>query len=288
VANLAADELIGRGFKTFAFCGFPGLVHSDLRCEHFVARLLAEGFQVEVYRVSQRRRSTNILATLNRGILDEEPLAAWLSTLPKPVGLMTPNDVRAQQVLNACARCGIAVPDEVAVIGVDNDDVLCEMSDPPLSSVALNGQKIGYEAAALLDGMVNGRPPSSRHISVAPLDVIARQSTDVLAISDPIVARAKHFIRLHACEGIGVERILTEMSLSRRALERRFQKATGRSPGDEIARVRLSRIKELLSTTDFSLWKIAGLTGFQYIETMHYFFKENAGLTPGQYRKKQL
>lgn len=287
VANAAADELLSRGFRTLAFCGYPGLRHSDERCRHFVGRLAAEGFEVNVYRPARTRRATNISATLNQGLLDEDDVAAWLCGLPKPLGLMAPSDVRAQQVLNACARRAIAVPDEVAVIGVDNDDVLCELSDPPLSSVDLNGQKIGYEAAALLDQMINESRSRARHIRIKPTGVVVRQSTDVLAISDPTVARAEHFIRLHACDGIGVDDVVKHVRLSRRTLERRFTKVLSRPPGDEITRVRLGRIKDLLRTTDFSLLKIAGLTGFEYVESMHYFFKENTGQTPGQYRKRE-
>jgi LacI family transcriptional regulator len=286
VANAAADELLGRGFRRFAFCGFPGLKHSDDRCKYFVERLAAEGCEVRVYEPARHRHVTNLSATLNQGLLDEDDVAAWLSTLDKPVGLMAPSDVRAQQVLNACARREIAVPDEVAVIGVDNDDILCELSNPPLSSVDLNGQTIGYEAAALLDEMLNGSPSPTRHIRIKPAGVVVRQSTDVLAISDPTVARAEHFIRMHACDGIGVEKVVRHSRLSRRTLERRFMKVLGRTPGDEITRIRLGRIKELLRTTDFPLVKIAELTGFEYVESMHYFFKENTGQTPGQYRKK--
>ena len=287
VANAAADELLGRAFRRFAFCGYPGLKHSDQRCHYFVARMAAEGCQTSVYQPSRFRRPANISATLNRGLLDEEDVAAWLTSLPKPVGLMAPNDVRAQQVLNACARCGIAVPDEVAVIGVDNDEVLCELSDPPLSSVDLGGQEIGRQAAMVLDQMINGQAAPTGHIRVKPRGVVARQSTDVLAIADPTVARAEHFIRLHACDGIGVEPVLEHVGLSRRTLERRFRKALSRSPSDEITRIRLNRIKELLQTTDFALAKIAELAGFRYVESMHYFFKENMGQTPGQYRKRE-
>jgi LacI family transcriptional regulator len=287
VANAAADELLGRAFRRFAFCGYPGLEHSDQRCHYFVARMAAEGCQTSVYQPSRFRRPANISATLNRGLLDEEDVAAWLTSLPKPVGLMAPNDVRAQQVLNACARCGIAVPDEVAVIGVDNDEVLCELSDPPLSSVDLGGQEIGRQAAMVLDQMINGQAAPTGHIRVKPRGVVARQSTDVLAIADPTVARAEHFIRLHACDGIGVEPVLEHVGLSRRTLERRFRKALSRSPSDEITRIRLNRIKELLQTTDFALAKIAELAGFRYVESMHYFFKENMGQTPGQYRKRE-
>lgn len=287
ISGAAAEELIGRGFSSFAFCGFPGRRHSDERCKYFVQRVAAEGFEVALYKPARIRRPTNILATLNQGLLDECDVAAWLSTLPKPAGIMAPSDVRAHQVLNACARRGIAVPDEVAVIGVDNDELLCELSDPPLSSVDLNGHAIGYEAAAILDRMINGQPPPTGHVRIRPRGVVVRQSTDVLAISDPIVARAEHFIRLHACDGIGVAKVLEYARLSRSTLERRFVKALGRSPSSEITRTRLSRVKELLCTTDFSLAKIAGLTGFQYVESMHCFFKESVGQTPSQYRKME-
>jgi LacI family transcriptional regulator len=288
VAGAAADELLSRGFRTFAFCGYPGLRHSDERCRHFVVRVGAEGFEVHVYAPARVRRAANISATMNRGLLDEDDVAAWLSMLPKPLGLMAPSDVRAQQVLNACARRGIAVPDEVAVVGADNDELLCELSNPPLSSVDLSGQKIGYEAAALLHAMINDPSTPVRHIRIKPRGVVVRQSTDVLAIPDPTVARAEHFIRLHACDGIGVNEVFTHVRLSRRTLERRFIKVLGRPPGDEITRVRLGRVKELLRTTDFSLPKIAELTGFQYVETLHYFFKQNTGQTPGHYRRREL
>lgn len=287
VANAAAEELLGRGFRTFAFCGYPGLSHSDQRCGHFVQRLADEGFAVEVYKPARVRRAANISAALNQGLLDEDDVAGWLSVIPKPLGLMAPSDVRAQQVLNACARREIAVPDEVAVIGADNDEVLCELSDPPLSSVDLNGQKIGYEAAALLDEMIAGGRSSARQIRVKPAGVVVRQSTDVLAIADSCVARAEHFIRLRACDGIGVKEVAKHVRLSRRTLERRFTAVLNRSPGNEITRVRLARVKELLRTTDFSMSKIARLTGFDYVESLHYFFRENMGQTPGEYRKKE-
>jgi LacI family transcriptional regulator len=285
VANAAADELLSRGFGSFAFCGYAGLQHSDQRCRHFVERLQAEGFSVGVYKPARVRRTVNISATLNRGLLDEDEVAAWLGALPKPVGLMAPSDVRAQQVLNACAQHGIAVPDEVAVIGADNDELLCELSDPPLSSVDLNGEAIGFEAAALLDQMIKEPGSSTHNVRIKPRGVVVRQSTDVLAISDSAVARAEHFIRLHACNGIGVDDVYQHARLSRRTLERRFTKILGRPPGDEITRLRLGRIKELLRTTDLTLPKIADLTGFQYVETLHYFFKKNTGQTPGQYRR---
>jgi LacI family transcriptional regulator len=288
VAWAAAEELLGRGFQHFAFCGLPGLSPADQRCRHFVERVRDAGHDASVYEPRRRVRHNSISTMLNQGLLDEEEVADWLKSLPKPIGLMTPNDVRAQQVLNACARSDIAVPEQVAVVGVDNDEVLCELSNPPLTSVDLNARKIGYEAAALLDQMIRGTSPVHSHVLVPPGRVVVRQSTDVLAIADPVVAQAVHFIREHACDGISVKQVVQSLRISRRSLERRFRQTLGRGPGDELQRLRLQRIQELVRTTDFPLKKIAELTGFRYVESLCGFFRAKAGQTPSQYRRQML
>jgi len=189
-------------------------------------------------------------------------------------------------VLSACGDCGIAVPDQLAVIGVDNDELLCELCRPPLSSVELNPQKVGYEAAALLDRMLDGKLPPAEQKSIPPLGVIARQSTDVVAIADADVASSVHFIREHACEGMQVEDLLQRVQISRSTLERRFARLLGRSPKAEILRVQFDRVKQLLARTDYPLAKIAQLTGFRHVENLCYLFKKKTGRTPGQYRNE--
>lgn len=179
-------------------------------------------------------------------ITSARPRMAAASTC-RPSGSGSCNDICGQQVLNACHRDGILVPDELAVIGVDNDLILCELSNPPLTSVVLDTYRIGFEAAAVLDRMIQGERQESSSIRIEPRGVEVRQSTDVVCVEeDSRVAAALRFIRLKACSGICVNDVACGVATSRRTLERRFAKLTGKSIQDEITRVRLSRIKQLL------------------------------------------
>lgn len=195
---MAADYLRERGFKHFAYCGFPGLAYSDERADYFVKHLARSGHVVHVYRESRRAGRTALTATETEGLLRIEGLAAWLQDLPRPVGLLACIDIRAQHVLSARSEHGVAVPYDVAVMGVDNDEVLCNMCDPPLTSIALNNLRIGYDAAALLERMIRGETPPVEKLLVAPLRVVSRASTDLVAVADADVAAAVHFIREHA------------------------------------------------------------------------------------------
>jgi LacI family transcriptional regulator len=284
IAHLASEHLLERGFRHFAFCGFNGADYSDVRRERFSKRITEAGFQCSIFEDAQGPRHGSTLTYEEYGLKGEDRVARWLRELPRPVGLMACNDIRGQQVLNACRDVGLQVPDEVAVIGVDNDEMLCELSDPPLSSVAPNSKRIGYEAAALLARMMAGRKPPTEPIFVEPEGVITRRSTEVLAIDDRHIANVVRFIREHACEGIDVSDILKVVPLSRSALERRFARTLGRSPKEEILRVRLNRARQLLSETDFPLWTIAEKIGLEHTEYLNVIFKKKTGLTPGQFR----
>jgi LacI family transcriptional regulator len=284
VARLAVEHFLERGFRHLAFCGFTGVDYSDRRSECFARLVEKEGLTAHVYRPSRQPRPGGTEAMEQRGWATESEVTRWIETLPRPVGLMACNDIRAQQVLTACRVIGVPVPDEVAVLGVDNDDVLCDLSDPPLSSVVPDTRRIGGEAAALLERMMGGKPPPEAPTSIPPLGVVTRRSTDVLAIEDRAIARAVHFIREHACEGISVDDVLAELPLSRSVFERRFAKFLGRTPKAEILRTQLDRIKQLLAETDLPLKQIAFKTGFQYPEYMNVVFKGRTGQTPGQYR----
>jgi len=284
--RLAVDHLLERGFQHFAFCGFAGADYSEKRREYFMHYLAEAGHQVSVYQSPRRSRTVNTSVIEGQGLEDEDAVAAWLKSLPKPAGLMACNDVRGQQVLNACTEYGVVVPNEVAVVGVNNDELLCESCCPTLSSVEPNTRKIGYEAAALLDRMMKGDKPPRKKTFIKPLGVVTRESTDALVIQDSDVAAALHFIRQHACEGITIDDVLRHVPVSRSTLQRRFAKLVGRSPRGEIVRVQLQRTKELLTRTDFPLAKIAGLAGFNYVESMCNLFKATTGRTPGSYRKE--
>jgi LacI family transcriptional regulator len=284
IAHQGAEHLIQRGLEHFAYCGLPGIYSSETRSEYFVEYLNRAGFEVHVYQNPRQPDTAFISTSEDYELRSEQAIAAWVGSLPKPVGLMACNDVRAHQILMACGDRSIAVPEEVAVIGVDDDDLICELCHPPLSSVKQDPERVGYEAAALLDRLLDGEAPPAEPILVAPLGVMARQSTDVVAVGDADVAAAVHFIRVHACEGIRVNDILQHVQISRSTLERRFARLLGRSPKAEILRVQLDRVKYLLSMTDYPLARIAQLTGFAYVEAMCYCFKRTIGQTPGQYR----
>jgi LacI family transcriptional regulator len=172
----------------------------------------------------------------------------------------------------------------VAVIGVDNDELLCSLCSPPLSSVIPNPERIGYEAAAWLDRMLRGEKPSVREIEIPPKGIAVRQSSDVFAVSDPVIVSALRFIRERACEGATVQNLLDHLCVSRSWLEKKFRKLLGRSPQAEIRNVQIKRCKELLQTTDLPLEKIAGLAGFVHPEYMSVVFKRELGITPGQFR----
>ncbi|MEA1950169.1 MAG: DNA-binding transcriptional regulator [Planctomycetota bacterium] len=291
-AGLAVDHFHERGFKHFAYCGLSGVHYSDDYRNSLVEYLEQLGHTIDVYRppkASWRSKTSERVAASTveaKGILHEKALGEWLKSLPKPLGLIACNDLRAHQVLNACEQWGIAVPDEVAVIGADNDEVLCELSNPPLSSVDPDAHRMGYEAAALLERMIDGEPVPKEKILVEPAGIIVRKSSDVTAIPDSAVAAALFYIREHACGSISVDDVLQEVRLSRSTLERRFTKYVGRSPKNEILRVQLRQVKQFLSETGYPLSKIARLSGFKHVENMCHFFKAKTGETPGQYRKQ--
>lgn len=285
VGSMAADHLLERGFKNFAFCGFNGTDWSDLRRASFERRISEAGFACHVFENPGSMQSASNADYEERGERHERELMRWLQALPKPCGLMACNDARGRQVLNCCRELGVAVPDEVAVIGVDKDEIFCELSDLPLSSVILNTQQIGFEAAALLARLMAGENAQSAFTWVKPIGVMARQSTDVLAIDDRHIAAALRHIREHACNGLDVEAILKVVPLSRSVLERRFSQILGTSPKAEILRVRLERVCRLLAESDLSLAEVGHKAGFDHPEYMSRLFKKKMGITPGEFRK---
>lgn len=279
VGELAAQHLLERGFRHFGFCGFSGHNWSARRCDGFRRAVEAAGGSLSAIDLAW---GTSARETWES---QQETLTGWLRELPRPVGILAANDMRGQHVLEACRRLALAVPEEVAVVGVDNDELLCELCDPPLSSVVPNPERIGYEAAALLDGWMRGtRPPQTEYV-VPPLGVVTRQSTDVLAIGDPLIAAAVRYIREQACQGISVSDVLRHVPASRSVLERRFRKYLGRSPQEEIRQVQLKRTRQLLVETELPLERIAALVGFAHPEYLSVVFKRETGLSPGRYRQ---
>ena len=277
VARLAADHLRERGFRHFGFCGVPRGTDPPLddRCDAFVLYLETQGFPCSVF-------------PARKGVMLEQEqrhLVRWLRSLPKPAGVMTSSDSRGLQVLRACVDGHITVPDEVAVIGAGNDDCLCSLAHPPLSSVDLAPETIGYEAAALLDRMMAGRRPPAQRVFVPPREIVTRLSTDVLATADSAVSLAVGFIRQHAREDIRVSDVLAHVRLSRSALEPRLKRVLGRTVHQEIHHVRIGRVKTLLATTGVPTKQIADQTGFHSVQYLTRVFRKATGKTPAAYRK---
>lgn len=278
-SRLAAEHLLARGFRHYAFVGFPGRVWSARREEGFCQRIGEAGFVPHLYPTPRRKRDWEWAQ-------EQAILAAWLRRLPKPIGIMACNDDRGRQVLEACREAGVQVPEEAAVVGVDNDELLCELADPPLSSVALNAERAGYEAAALLDGLMSGRIKRPQRILAEALEVVTRRSTDVLAMDDREVAQALRFIHENAGQPIRVDEIVRHLAVSRRALEIRFQRSVGRSIHDEIQRAHLERAKRLLRESDLPLPKVAEAAGFTTPSYLVQVFRQQVGQTPARYRRQ--
>lgn len=281
IARLGAEHLLERGFQHFGFCGFargyhPGL---DRRGDCFQRFIEAAGYACRLLQNPPRKRPR----TWEQ---EQEWLARWIAGLPKPVGIMTANDDRGLQVLDACRRVGAAVPDQVAVLGVDNDEYLCGLSLPPLSSIDINSEETGYQAAALLDRMMDGKPPPKRLPEIAPAGVIVRRSTDVLATDDSDVIRAVQFIREHACRPIRAADVFDELSVSRSALGPRFRHVLGHTIHQEIDRVRIERAKTLLAETSLPIKQIAQQAGFQTVQYLTRTFRRLTGDTPAAFRRR--
>ena len=284
-ARLAFEHWRGRGFRHFAYCGFDGADYSDARKECFVRVVKEHGMPCHVFENPLRRRRG--LTDIEReGLKDGAIVARWVERLPKPLGLMACNDMRGQQVLEACRAYGFNAPDDVGVIGVDNDEVLCDLSDPPLSSVVPDTVRIGFEAAALLDELMAGKEPPTSPIYIDPKGVVGRRSTEVLAIDDRKMAAAVRFAREHACDGIDVGDLLKAVPMSRSTLERRFVRLIGRPPKDEIMRVRLTQAKQLLAETSLSVEFIAEKIGFSRAEYFSRLFKKKTGMSPLRFRSR--
>ncbi|MBN1852798.1 MAG: XylR family transcriptional regulator [Pirellulales bacterium] len=284
VVQMACDHLLGRGYRIFAFCGFAGANYSDRRRTFMIQYLAKHHIQPNIHESPYPRLADTSRAEAE-GILHEEDLGRWLVALEKPAALLTCNDIRALQVLGVCREQGIRIPDDIAVLGIDNDDLLCELADPPLSSVENDTQRIGFEAADLLAKMIDGRAPPRERILIDPLQVVTRKSTDMLAIDDAEVVAALRFIQKYACHGISVSDVVKRLPLSRSTLERRFAKFVGQSLKTEINRVRIERIKQLLADTNYKLPVIAKMTGFMHSEYMSTLFKQSTGMTAGEYRR---
>jgi LacI family transcriptional regulator len=280
IATRIARHFIACGFENFAYVGVAGKKGwEQLRRKVFVQTLLEAGYP-----------DVAIRPALSDAKLDwerqEEQIGAWLKTLSMPVAIMVNHDVQGVLLLDACRRQGIRVPEDVAVVSVDNDTVLCDLAHPPLSSLDQNVEILGFEAASLLERMMRGQKVTDENTFTPAGEVVVRRSSDTLVMEDERLARAVRFVRENACKDVNVLDIAKVAGMSRRALEKKFVEFIGRTPLEEMQEIRLRRIQQLLLETDYVLPKIASIAGFQYQEYLVRFFKKRTGLTPGQFRRR--
>ncbi len=285
VARMVFEHLWERGFRRFAFCGYRGAHYSEARLNYFREIVRGENCPFASYETDGKSEAS-VSSIERKGVTDGVGLGGWLSQLKAPTGLFVCNDIRGQQVLNVCRDLGLSVPDDLGVIGVDDDHAICPLSDPPLSSVRPNAERIGFRAAETLAELMDGARAVEKTEYIAPTGVVQRLSTQVKAVDDREVANACRFIRENACNQISVDDVARLTSLSRRQLERRFRIALNRSPHDEITSVQTDRVKQLLTETDLPLEQLAPLAGYDYKERLSAVFKRVTGETPGQYRRR--
>lgn len=281
VGILVAEHLLGRGYRHFGFVGHLANHYAAQRVVHFRRVLQAAGCGLTCYDIAQEM---TMLTRSPPWSLDVN-LRRWLSDLPKPVAIFAANDQSAVQLLEVCYAVGLRVPEDVAVVGVDNDELLCDLARPSLSSVALPGERIGYEAAALLDRLMRGKGRCRKTTVLPPIGLVVRQSSNLLAIDDADVAAALRFIHDHAHRPLRIADVLREVAVSRRGLERRFRRTLKRTLGEEIRRVHVERAKDLLAGAELPIAHVAVQAGFSDHKQLCVVFRQETGHTPSSYRR---
>lgn len=280
IAKIAADYFLNKGFTNLAYCGFDEMHWSRERATAFRFFVESKNHSFFIYKNLKRSKR-------KQWSLEQQDLAKWLKSLPKPIGILACNDDRGQHVINACKLAKIRVPDQVAVLGVDNDQFVCNLTWPPISSIALSTERAGFEAAQLLSTMMKRNQIINRSISVCPTHVVTRPSTDIIAVEDSDVSASVAYIQSHMNREISVDDVANAVAVSRRTLERKFRKyLNNRSIYDEIKRTRVNRIISMLLDTDLTITQIGLALGFKDLTHISRQLKEETGLSPLLYRKK--
>ncbi len=277
IGQAVAEHFLNRGYRQFATYGLNNERFFEQRMRNFVGRVEGAGFRCTELPVSDSDRPQDWEQTQGQ-------LIAELSALAKPVGVFAANDQLGIHLLDACLRAGLAVPEEIAVVGCENEEMLCALASPPLTSVRLDGQRVGYEAARLLDQMMKGETVSKEGLLVPPRGIVTRGSSDDLVITDPLIAVACRLIRERATQGVTVDELCGVLNASRSTLERRMKAALGRTPKEEILRIRFREVERLLGDSDLTLEVIAEKTGFGHASYFQTAFRERFGMTPGAFR----
>ncbi len=281
VVEAAFEHFRERGFRHYAWCDFfrKRRAWIDLRRERFQQLAAEAGATCSLF---HSRRAMPRHATWSQHEMLE--LLDWLNALPRPVAILACDDEQAHLVLDAALTLGLRVPEDAAVMGIDNDEVFCRVSSPPLSSVDVNAVTVGYQAAAALARRMKGQRVPARTM-IPPRGVVTRQSTDIIAVNDPEASEALRFIREHACRPTTADDVAAHLAVSRSTLDRCLRSAVGQSAAAAILQVRLSRVKADLAETDLTLQAIAIRAGFASVQHLANLFRDRVGVTPGRYRK---
>lgn len=277
--RLAAQHLLDLGHRHFAFCGYSGIRWSRERFQAFRDLVEQAGGTVKVYRPRSRRPVA--------WAKEEPDVRHWLTALPKPIGMLCANDDRAASILEACHVLGYGVPEDISVIGVDDDQYICELQNPPLSSVRMASEQAGYETAALLARLLSGQEKETgQRIMAHATGVTTRQSTNVLMVRNADVRKALRFIRENAGRPIRVADIVKVTDLSHRTLNARFHAELGSSIIKQLTHARIAHISRLLTETELRIHEIATVVGYDDDRHFSRYFKRATGLTPQAYRRK--
>ena len=282
VGRMAAEHLLQRGFRHFAFQGLARHRGTQLALHSFQAALCAAKCRCSTQLVSTRC-DENARSWERYAVRLEEWIAAW----ERPLGVFTMQDIFSRYLANACQRAGLRIPEEASLIGCGNEPLICAQPEPSLSSFDMGFDRVGYEAAALLDQLMEGRPAPTAPLLVEPKELVVRRSTDVSVVDHPLVAAALRFIVENSHKGIRVDDVAGHVHTSVRSLERHFRKATGRTMTEEIARLRLERAKRLLVESDEPIKQLASDCGFSDPAYFHRVFLQGEGMSPGEYRRRR-
>ncbi len=280
--KMGAEYFLRKGFEHFAFYGFKNIVWSRERAQGYEERLMREGYQVHYF--EQKR----VAKTRELWYYKPSALSKWLKSLPKPIALMACDDNQGMHITEACRLANLRIPEEVAVLGVDNDEIICNLSDPPLSSIGLDTVKGGYEAARLLHKMIKSKNEIRYDVVVEPTQIVTRNSTDIYATNDDLVGLALKFIHNNIEKNLKVEDVLVQVPLSRRSLEKRFVKVTGLPVYEYIFNLRIEKFTEKLLDTDQTIFEIAMDLGLNDSKNIARQFRQIKGCTPTEYRKKYV
>ena len=277
--QMAADFFLQKGFRNFAFYGYKDVVWSEERCMGFRDRVTEKGFGNSFFEYQKQPLE-------NLWYYESEPLADWIKSLPHPVALMACDDTQGNRIMEVCRVLGIHIPEEISVLGVDNDEIICSLSEPPLSSVSLNIAKGGYEAARLIDKLMQDKESAYEDVIIQPVTIVNRLSTDIYATDNPAILAALRYIHQNLANKINVEDIVKQVPLSRRLLEVRFRQVTGQSIYQYVSDLRMERFSQLLLAGNEPIADLAMQVGLSDFKTLSRQFKSWKGCTPIEFRKR--